>query len=128
MGTPPHRRQKARVRPGRAQAVQFAANVLPIIAHALAASHIKLIVNQRQHDEIAANDPRTVLIPEGEIPGKPAVGTDPSLHLRRPIDEGSLWETERDHLPIVLARRHPRDTVPELRKRKQLLAALTPTC
>ena len=35
--------------------------------------HDELVIRQRQHDEITTNDLRTVLIPEREIPGEPAV-------------------------------------------------------
>ena len=35
--------------------------------------HDELVIRERQHNEITTNDLRTVLIPEREIPGEPAV-------------------------------------------------------
>ena len=35
--------------------------------------HDKLVVDKRQHNEISANDLRTMLIPKCEITGEPAI-------------------------------------------------------
>ncbi len=41
--------------------------------------HDELVVHERQYDEIAANDLRTMLIPKRQISGEPAVGADAGL-------------------------------------------------
>src|SRR5438105_4806358 len=73
-------------------------------------------------EQIATNDHRTLLIPEGQLRRKLRILIDSGLDLQRSVDEARLRKTVSAQSPVFVAitsAGHPTDQIVSIRGRKR---------